>query len=274
MMRAARLLLFVALAVSAAWAPTSRAGERRWDDETLKLFAALPVQDEGRVKPLDTYARFKLLKLNGRRSFRDGDGRSGSALAWLLDCLFFPEEAARYETFVVDNSDVIVALGLPEKSRRDRYSYEELAPARDRLYELAGQYGANQGTRSLLENQVINLANNVHDFELLASYLDFARLKFDVGRDVFTDIFPGKTEVRFREVLAKAPELKEKFAALSKDSEKRKSDLDAVRRVMSEADAVRGMGTAIRIVPPPDPEQTEWATPADIIELMIMGNVQ
>jgi len=274
MMRAARLLILIMLSLSAAWAPAADAGERRWNDETLKLFAALPVQDEGRIKPLDTYARFKLLKLNGRRSFRDADGRSGSALEWLLDCLFFPEQAARYETFVVDNSEVLVALELPEKSRRDRYSYEELAPARERLYELASRYGAKEGPRSLLENQVINLANNVHDFELLASYLDFARHKFDVGgSDIFKSIFPGKSEVRTTDVIAKAPELAETFVELNKDSENRKSELDAVGRIIHEADQLAGTAAAIRMVPLPNPEQAEWATPSDIIQLTFVRNV-
>jgi len=266
-MRAAKHLMFIALAVLSAWTPASGADERSWDDETLELFAALPVQDEGRVKPLDTYARFKLLKLNGRRSFRDADGRSGSALEWLLDCLFFPELAARYETFVIDNSEVLVVLGLPEKNRRDRYAYEELAPARERLYELAGQYGAKPGPRPLLENQVINLANNVHDFELLAAFLDFARHRFDTGGSEFLrGLIGGKDEARLSEILPKGPQLAAKFIELSRDGT-RSSDFEAIGKVVHEVEEMAATSTAIALLTPADREQTEWLTPGEAIRV-------
>ena len=57
----------VLTSVSAFGASKYSAG--KWSDETLARFATLPIQDDGRVKPWDTYARFLMLRLNAKRSF-------------------------------------------------------------------------------------------------------------------------------------------------------------------------------------------------------------
>ncbi|HPJ99645.1 MAG TPA: hypothetical protein PKW60_09190, partial [Candidatus Hydrogenedentes bacterium] len=54
----------------------AQAPPERWDREALELFGALPVQEGGRIKPMATFAAFKLLKLRGIRSWR-GPERPG-----------------------------------------------------------------------------------------------------------------------------------------------------------------------------------------------------
>ena len=93
----------------------------RWDRETLELFGALPVQDGGRIKPMATFAAFKLLNLRGMRSWRGperpGDNRRERMLAgmthpelapveWLMDTLFYPRAAASYPVYVDWYDDV------------------------------------------------------------------------------------------------------------------------------------------------------------------------
>ena len=38
------------------------------DKEVVAAFQSLPIQEGGRIKPLDTYARFLLLRLHGKQS--------------------------------------------------------------------------------------------------------------------------------------------------------------------------------------------------------------
>ena len=56
--------------------------------------------------------------------------------------MFFPEQAATYDCFVIQDEAVVDALGLQHegKSRRDRYSWRFLDPARQRLFDLAREY--------------------------------------------------------------------------------------------------------------------------------------
>ncbi len=180
-------LLFTAALSLVLCAPTlSRAAQEEgeavplrteaWDDETLELFATLPVQDGGRVKPMSTLAGFKLLKMNGKRSLETPSGEKLGATAWLLDCLFFPEQARTYQSFLVQNGQVLTAIGLEPKHRRDRYSYDDLAPGRIALNRAASQVAAIESLkRGTVERQILELATNLREFDELLFTLSFAR---------------------------------------------------------------------------------------------------
>ncbi len=62
-------------------------------EEAVNAAAGVPIQDGGRVKPLDTYARFSLLSLSGRTVLRTDEGDKLPALNWLLECLLDPATA-------------------------------------------------------------------------------------------------------------------------------------------------------------------------------------
>lgn len=151
-----------------------------WETETIDKASLLPVQDGGRVKPLGTYAGFTMLRLHGQRSMevidKDGKKIKLKPLEWMMDCLFRPELAKELPTFRVDNSEVLRAVGVPVKDRRDRYSYNELAPYLAKLKETATAYSnLPDARRKPTETQTIEIYSNVTTFEALISYLDFAR---------------------------------------------------------------------------------------------------
>ncbi len=78
----------------------------KWSKSTLEAAARIPIQEGGRVKPLDTFARFQLLEISGKRSLNvaiNGEEQDMSALEWLLDTLFFPRQAADYPVFLVED---------------------------------------------------------------------------------------------------------------------------------------------------------------------------
>jgi ABC-type transport system involved in cytochrome c biogenesis permease subunit len=158
----------------------AQAGEPRWQAETLDLAGKLPVQEGGRIKPLATFAAFKMLKLHGKRRMRvtlDGEQIRLEPVEWLLDCLVRPELAARYPTFGIDNSDIVAAIGVqPHDKRRDRYSYEELEPGVEQLFTLAERHSARPAEhRSANQEMILHLADKVHDYQALTRFLDFAR---------------------------------------------------------------------------------------------------
>ncbi|NJM38810.1 MAG: hypothetical protein HC845_13595 [Akkermansiaceae bacterium] len=45
-------------------------GYKPWSAETLKAAETIPLQDDGRVKPLSTFAGFSMLRLHGARSMK------------------------------------------------------------------------------------------------------------------------------------------------------------------------------------------------------------
>jgi len=157
-------------------APPARA--QAWTERTVEMFGALPVQDGGRIKPVSTYASFTLLRLAGRRTAHDVSGATQQPVEWLLDVVFFPEDAVRTDVFLVTDSDALTAAGLTVegKKKRDRWSYEELQPCLPKLFSLAHDYDAiDPKVRTTLQQQVVDLAGNVMSFVRLARFLDFAR---------------------------------------------------------------------------------------------------
>jgi ABC-type transport system involved in cytochrome c biogenesis permease subunit len=149
-----------------------------WSDETLDRFARLPVQEGGRVKPFSTVASFALLRINHQRSYRGPDGARHTPVEWALEALFRPDDAHREHVFLIENAEVLDALDLDHsgRKRRDRYSYEELVPARDKLISLGHTYSEiDAKKRNPVQGQVVLLTQNFLEYEALLHFLDFAR---------------------------------------------------------------------------------------------------
>jgi ABC-type transport system involved in cytochrome c biogenesis permease subunit len=157
-------------------------GYTAWPKEIRSIAETIPVQDGGRIKPFSTYASFTMLRLHGQRTMKIEDGQ-GKKLAlkptdWLLDCLFRPDKAAAFPTFRLDNSAVIDAIGLKSGEKRDRYSYNDLIPAREKLIELAKSYEKIEADkRDPMQQQTIDFAYNIRSFESLIGYLGWARVQ-------------------------------------------------------------------------------------------------
>lgn len=155
-------------------------GYTPWSEEILASASTLPVQDGGRVKPLSTYAGFTMLQLHGARSMEvedeNGEIHKLEPTAWLLDTLFRPQLAMELPTFRIDNSDALKAIGVEDRGRRDRYSYNEIDKGREKLTELSTKYSSIESKeRDPLQSQLVDLEQNVRRFESLFVYFNFAR---------------------------------------------------------------------------------------------------
>lgn len=184
------------------------------DEEVVQLFASLPVQELGRIKPLDTLARFRLLRFSGKQSSisatrldeesgkkipitdpatgkplvnAKGKAFSFGAIEWLLVTWFRPDVAKELPVFVVDNSEAVIELGLPGKGKRDRYTYNELYAGRDALMkkmsELREKEAEARRQRKSAENSPVEralgkLAMDFLDYEMMLGHFDFARAPF------------------------------------------------------------------------------------------------
>ncbi len=79
----------------------------------------IPILDQGRVKPLDSFARTYLEIIYGRDKLP-----SMSAIEWLAEVIFDPDMAYKREIFNIANPKIVDALGL-ERRKTHRYSYAE-----------------------------------------------------------------------------------------------------------------------------------------------------
>lgn len=94
----------------------------------LSEFGAVPVQESGRIKPIDTLARNTMMAISSRQTFKDKDGNSQPAVKWLLDVLTQSPAAEEHPIFRIDNDQLISLLGLKPKDGF-RYSVKELREA-------------------------------------------------------------------------------------------------------------------------------------------------
>lgn len=262
------LLAAAFLSGGSATAQTMESAPPAWDREVQNLFSLLPVQDGGRVKPLDTYATFKLLKFRGRRNCPDLAGNRLTPVAWLMDCVFRPATAEQYKVFRVDNDEVIVAIGLTPTKKRDYYAYTDLLPARDKLMLLGRQsMGKEQRDRTVTEKELLALALNVREFEELAAYGLFARNRIDFeGNGAAGALFEGRTELRLSEFLRHAPEIIAVYDEVRRDPEGREEEARRFSALLGQFDEFVGEATALALFPPPaSSDSAEWLTPAELV---------
>jgi ABC-type transport system involved in cytochrome c biogenesis permease subunit len=84
-------------------------------------FATLPVLHEGRLKPLDSFARIYLKRFSGRENLRNI-----SAANWLAVSIFNPAEAANIDIFRINDPQILNLMDLNRRESR-LYSLQDLS---------------------------------------------------------------------------------------------------------------------------------------------------
>lgn len=170
------------------------------DKEVADTFAAIPVQETGRIKPLENIASYRLLRFRARRSLwlTDSGEMDGkplvdpatqkpitkeggkpvklNAVEWMLMSWFRPDIGRIVPLFKVDNSSAISELGLTAKAKRDQYTYAEIEPARQLLMQKMGEYRDIPARKQTPEQRmIVQLAANFLDYEMITGHFDFIR---------------------------------------------------------------------------------------------------
>lgn len=127
-----RVLPLVVLAAAVAPAPVLAA-------DALAPVREIAIQDGGRYKPLDTFARETARRISGPRPFGAESIQGMEPLRWLLSALGSPDHWRDEPIVRVPHAGLRDAVGL--ESARDRYSFRELTAhegflaAADRVHE-------------------------------------------------------------------------------------------------------------------------------------------
>ena len=136
---------------------------------SLNEFKRIAILENGRVKPLDTFAQDILLRFSGKRTFERKD-----ASHWLAKLLFSPATTLKNKIFLINNPEIPIALGIKVNQER-RYSYEELAPVFEKLSELAAKAkDITAKERDVVENELIRIYDNLKLYSQLTLSFSFA----------------------------------------------------------------------------------------------------
>ena len=128
----------------------------------LKKFESLPILNQGRYKPIDSIARDTLLSIYGKSSFKSKDGKRQSAIEWFSKLLFTPQDTENDKLFLVNDPDVVNALGIKTTAARGHYSFKELSLHFDTFNKLVDDaYKIERAKRNRFETHLLDLYHKI-----------------------------------------------------------------------------------------------------------------
>jgi ABC-type transport system involved in cytochrome c biogenesis permease subunit len=152
----------------------------------LQDLASLPVQADGRVKPLDTVARVTLAGISTKQVYDDAKRVSHPAIEWLADLMTYraptpeleelwpkqPRHAPHdYAIFRIENDQLLTELGL-ERREGLRYAYQEFAKKLPKVIaDARAAADVPEKDRSLYQTHAIEL------FRKFRTYAEAAQLE-------------------------------------------------------------------------------------------------
>lgn len=238
-----------------------------WEKETLEAAETLPVQDGGRIKPLSTYAGFTMLRIYGARKMEIKAGEDAEPvvlkpLAWLMDILFRPQVAIEQPSFRIDDSAALDAIGVAVRGKRDRYSYVELEPGRDKLYELAESYNKiPKKERGALERHVIDLAENFHSYEQLLGVFALARNGVQMMSVDGLPASGGGQRANVSDVMQTATVIRQVLSEAEKSNGTIPTHVEnLLQQIISGANAAKN---GMFLFPPKDADDGHWLSPGE-----------
>jgi ABC-type transport system involved in cytochrome c biogenesis permease subunit len=161
-----------------------------WSDEVVEVASQIPVQDNGRIMPLLTYARFTMMTFHGSLTMKVKSGGTVHKIGpmeWYLDCLFRPELADDLPIFREDDTEILRPFGIMTKKRRAHLSFNEIEAGGDadidgfeklrtRAFELSEKLKAEgEDALSKKEKRVIQFAKLVLRYTGIRDSLDLTR---------------------------------------------------------------------------------------------------
>lgn len=157
------------------------------EEVNLELFGALPVQADGRIKPIDTVARNNLALLSGKESLKIDDVNRIPATRWLITLAANPTYADTQKIFRIDHPELLGLFGWQQDEKM--FSLDELRPHLPTLEEQARKVNPEAGLRTTFEKAVLKLYSGIVRYSSLkqsfhdpfvdgstvASYQDYAK---------------------------------------------------------------------------------------------------
>ncbi len=127
----------------------------------FKQLGLLAIQEGGRRKPVDTFAREALIKISGRSTYKAQSGKRWKANDLVLSALLDTHDWKNEPMVLVSLGSLIEQLGI-EKTKR-RFSFQELTtlPELQRLASEAHELKRAEKPLSKLQQEVMNVSERL-----------------------------------------------------------------------------------------------------------------
>lgn len=168
--------------------PGCSKSESRINPDTL---AKIPVLHEGRIKPLDTFARVHLLAFHGKSKLK-----GISQMAWLLELLLDQDKAYERPIFKIRNPDTVAAYKLKE-NQDNIYNFRELSVGlQANMTAINKLQRIPKEQRSPTQNEMIHIAQGLMLYYEISRSMSLVLPEFIVHTDKLADTLgleKGKT---------------------------------------------------------------------------------
>ena len=160
------LVVFVAVAVWPVVCQAQQAELPAADSASLdfKQFGLVAIQEGGRRKPIDTFAREALIRITGKSSVKTGSGKRWSANDWVLSMLLDTHKWADEPMVLVSLGELKTRLGLPEQQRRFSFGQLSQIPELNRLASEAHALRQAEKPLDKVQQEVMNVADRMTRF--------------------------------------------------------------------------------------------------------------
>lgn len=144
--------------------------------QSFEKLAQTPVLHEGRIKPLDSFARANL---------KDFSGKEDGAMLWLVQTIFDPARAEDVPILKIVNPDIRILLNLEKRESKLYSSREVLAgilPRREMIEELLRQ---DENKLSPQQRDLLIVHRQLSDLQdIFSSISHYLPLSLDIPADV------------------------------------------------------------------------------------------
>ena len=156
------LAVWIALALPGAISVAQNADMPAADSSSLdfKQWGLLAIQDGGRRKPVDTFARETLIKITGRSSYTSG-AKTWQATDFILSMLLDTHDWKKEPMILVSLGELKQRLGLPEQQRRFSFAQLTALPELNALASQAHDRQKAEKPLSRLQSEVLSVSTRL-----------------------------------------------------------------------------------------------------------------
>ena len=157
----------------------------------FKQFGLLAIQDGGRRKPVDTFAKETLIRISGRSTYTDKNGRRWQPNDFVLSAMLETHDWKNDPMVLISTGRLIEQLGLDKTQRR--FSFAQLAalPELNRLANEAHALRKAEKSLDRVQQEVMSVSERL---TLLARAMDGSALLIVPAPKNETDAWVGPPE--------------------------------------------------------------------------------
>ncbi len=233
----------------------------------LKQWDPIIILEDGRKKPLDTFAKNLLKSLSARSKYA-----GGSASSWLAKLLLQPERAEEDNIILIENMDVLNAINLTSKKAHSRYNFKQLKASLKRLEQLAFSVSKiKPGSRSLVESEILVTYNKLYVYQQLAASFTFAlpHSDFSIQNNEIKEqlrLPQDRSTFSILEIIGKNPTLKKLKSEINDKEPEALSGVEKkMKSIFSNVSKWLALyrGHPLTIIPYSNGEEEIWLSPWD-----------